>query len=69
MTPIDVLVAIPLLALITFIWASLQTEEIDGPKSYKRTNPDLWIEKPVKIKKPKYPEISKPVIPDDAAKG
>ena len=65
MTPIDLLLAVPLIAFFTFIWGSMQTEEVDGPKSYKQQKSDLWVEQTIKVKKPKYPELSKPVLPDE----
>jgi hypothetical protein len=68
MTPIDILAVLPIMALFSFIWASLQTEEANGPKSYKRTSPDLWVEKTIKIQKPKYPNLSDPVMPEKTGK-
>jgi hypothetical protein len=64
MTPVDLLVAAPLIAFLTFLWASMQTEVVNG-KGYKKQGSDLWIEKTVKVKKPKYPNIGEPVIPSD----
>ncbi len=67
MTPIDFLLTVPLIAFFTFIWGSMQTEEVDGPKSYKQQNSGLWVEQTIKVKKPKYPELSKPVLPDETS--
>jgi hypothetical protein len=63
MTPIDILIAVPLLAFFSFIWASTQTEVVSA-KGYRQQSPDVWVETISKVKKPKYPDIAEPVISD-----
>lgn len=64
MTPMMFLTALPLLAFFSFIWASLQTEEVIT-SGYKQKSPDLWVETKTRVTKPKYPNIDKPVIPSE----
>lgn len=68
MTPIELLAAVPILAFISFIWGALQTEEVDGPTAYKHDKSDRWVETKTKVRKPTYPNISEPVLPDKVSK-
>lgn len=67
MTPIEILAAVPLLAFISFIWGALQTEEVNAT-AYKQDGANQWVETKTKLKKPMYPNISQPVLPDEAGK-
>lgn len=67
MTPIEFLAAVPIVAFISFIWGALQTEEVNAT-AYKEVKPHLWVETKTKVKKPVYPNISDPVLPDKPMK-
>jgi hypothetical protein len=67
MTPIEILALVPLLAFFSLIWGTFQTEEINA-KAYRQENPELWVETKHKVKKPKYPDLFKPVLTDEPEK-
>ena len=64
MTPMILVTALPLLAFFSFIWASLQTEEVIT-SGYKQQGSDLWVETKTRTRKLKYPNIDEPVIPSE----
>lgn len=64
MTPIEILAAVPLIAFFSFIWGALQTEEVNA-KAYKQDKSNQWVETKTKVKKPTYPNMFEPVLPDD----
>ncbi len=65
MTPIEILAAVPLIAFFSFIWGALQTEEVNA-KAYKQDKSNQWVETKTKVKKPTYPNMFEPVLPDDS---
>lgn len=64
MTPIDVLIAIPFVALASMLWGSVQTEKIRKVKAYRRDNSDLWVETTTKVATPTYPDLWEPILSD-----